>query len=195
MLCVSTKLFIFLGHKGSTNPSGSGMFSDKLTQKLSWKDRFSKKGTANILRRSPCGLVVEIGHCSFRGKMVRSELTGIDQVRHFCHRAWVSQRWSDGKPGKQETGAFIHRGWPERHSLGWEYMNTRSKHEACERGAGACRKALASGTKWQVLFIEHSCLECSGKTLGRGRSLGRFGYLLLWLGDLRKGKDKIQEWQ
>lgn len=160
MLCISTKLFIFLGHKGSANPSGSGMFSDELTQKLSWKDRFSKKGTANILRRSPCGLVVEIGHCSFRGKMVRSELT-IDWVRHFCHRAWVSQRRSDGKPGRQETGAFIHRVRKAQFGLRiyahqikarglWKECRSLQKSLSLwDKMAGAFYRALVSGMFWE----------------------------------------------
>lgn len=46
-------LVCFIGQKGLAGPLGSGMFQDTITSKLSGKDRFSKKGRANILRRCP----------------------------------------------------------------------------------------------------------------------------------------------
>lgn len=116
--------------------------------------------------RSPRGLVAGIGHCALRGKAMRSEPPGRGWVWHLCSRPG----FKDDLMGSQADSlaeAFIHRGWPERHSLDWECGCTRSKQEAWGRGAGARREALAPDTKWQLLFIEHWCVRCSGRTLWR----------------------------
>lgn len=69
-----------------------------------------------MLRGSPHGLVAGIGCGALRGKTMRSEQTGRDQVWHFCSRPGFKDELM-GSQADSSTEAFIHRGWPERHSL------------------------------------------------------------------------------